>query len=189
MLTELEKLERAKMYMDKLANGIDPISDTELPSDGALNNVRLSRCFFYVSDILRQVIERGGLNKPIKGGAKADFSLSPEQLKDFELSTAPLRISAFVESLNGLIDLNVMKKLTATTVTNWLADKSFLYDETVGGKKRRLPTKEGADIGLITDIYHGEYGEYKSVLYTASAQRFIIDNLGSILQSQGSQNV
>ena len=26
-MTELEKIERAKMYMDKLANGINPIND------------------------------------------------------------------------------------------------------------------------------------------------------------------
>ena len=52
-MTELEKIERAKMYMDKLANGIDPISGSEIPDDDIINNVRLSRCFFFVSDVLR----------------------------------------------------------------------------------------------------------------------------------------
>ena len=59
-MTELEKMQRAKMYLDKLANGIDPISDREMPDDTVLNQVRLSRCLFYVSVILRQVIENGG---------------------------------------------------------------------------------------------------------------------------------
>lgn len=36
-MTELEKMERAKMYLDKLANGIDPITDQELPDDTVLN--------------------------------------------------------------------------------------------------------------------------------------------------------
>ena len=44
-MTELEKIERAKMYMDKLANGINPIDDTMAPDDDLINNVRLSRCF------------------------------------------------------------------------------------------------------------------------------------------------
>ena len=52
MATELEMLERAKAYMEKLANGIDPISDTEVRDDECINNVRLSRCFFYVADVL-----------------------------------------------------------------------------------------------------------------------------------------
>lgn len=32
-MTELEKIERAKMYMDKLANGINPIDGTMAPDD------------------------------------------------------------------------------------------------------------------------------------------------------------
>ena len=43
-MTELEKIERAKMYMDKLANGINPIDDTMAPDDDLINNVRLSGC-------------------------------------------------------------------------------------------------------------------------------------------------
>ena len=59
-MTELEIMQRAKMYMDKLAQGIDPISGQEVPNDSVLNNVRLARCFFYVSGVLDQVIANGG---------------------------------------------------------------------------------------------------------------------------------
>ena len=58
-MTELETLERAKMYMEKLANGINPIDGSVIPDEDIVNNVRLSRCFFYVSDVLRQVMRRG----------------------------------------------------------------------------------------------------------------------------------
>lgn len=60
-MTELETLERAKMYMEKLANGINPLDGTAIPDEDIVNNVRLSRCFFYVADILRQVIDSGGI--------------------------------------------------------------------------------------------------------------------------------
>ncbi len=60
-MTELEKIERAKTYIDKLANGINPVDDTMAPDADIINNVRLSRCFFFVSDVLRQVIENGGI--------------------------------------------------------------------------------------------------------------------------------
>ena len=59
-MTELEKMEHAKQYLDQLADGIDPLTGRELPDDTVLNQVRLSRCFFYVSDVLRRVIENGG---------------------------------------------------------------------------------------------------------------------------------
>ena len=60
-MAELETMQRAKMYLDKLAQGIDPISNQEIPMDSVVNNVRLARCFFYVSDVLGQVIANGGV--------------------------------------------------------------------------------------------------------------------------------
>lgn len=59
-MTELEKIAYARSFIDKLANGINPLDDTPVPESDIVNNIRLSRCFFYVSDILRQVIENGG---------------------------------------------------------------------------------------------------------------------------------
>ena len=56
-MTELEKIAYAKSFIDKLANGINPLEDTPIPEDDIVNNVRLSRCFFYVSDLLRQVYD------------------------------------------------------------------------------------------------------------------------------------
>ena len=37
-MTELEMIERAKMYMDKLANGVNPIDDTLAPEEDIINN-------------------------------------------------------------------------------------------------------------------------------------------------------
>ena len=60
MPTELEIMKHAKEYIDKLANGIDPFSDKPVPDGDIINNVKLSRCFFYISGILEKVIENGG---------------------------------------------------------------------------------------------------------------------------------
>ena len=92
-MTELETMQRAKMYLDKLAQGIDPISNQEIPEDSVLNQVRLARCFFYVSDVLGRVIANGGTV-----GAhtrNVDFSITPEQL-------ARVRIMDFLYGLPNL---------------------------------------------------------------------------------------
>ncbi len=65
-MTEIETMQRAKMYVDKLANGINPITDQPVSEADCVNHVKVSRCLFYVSDILRRVIENGG-NKKGKG--------------------------------------------------------------------------------------------------------------------------
>ena len=60
-MVEKERILRAKMYVDKLANGINPLTDQPLPDEDPINNVKISRCFFYVSDLLRRLVENGGL--------------------------------------------------------------------------------------------------------------------------------
>ncbi len=41
-MTESEIMERAKMYIDKLANGVNPLDDTTLSEDDIVNNVRIA---------------------------------------------------------------------------------------------------------------------------------------------------
>ena len=60
-MTELETMERARQYMEQLANGINPLDGSMIPDGEVVNQVRLSRCFFYVESVLRQVIENGGV--------------------------------------------------------------------------------------------------------------------------------
>ena len=72
-MTELEKMQRAKMYIDKMANGINPIDDVSAADSDMINNVRISRCLFYVSDILRQVIDNNGVIVKVKSSKKTTF--------------------------------------------------------------------------------------------------------------------
>lgn len=85
-MTELEIMQRAKMYLDKLAQGINPITDEEVPEDSVLNNVRLARCFFYVSGVLDQLIANGG---KVNKSAKGDFYITEEELRRVKPSQEP----------------------------------------------------------------------------------------------------
>ena len=62
-MTELEKIAYARTFMEKLANGINPLDDTPIPEGDIANNVRLSRCFFFVSDVLKKVCDNGGIGR------------------------------------------------------------------------------------------------------------------------------
>jgi len=181
-MTELETVQRAKMYMDKLAQGIDPISGVELPEDSALNNVRLARCFFYVSDILEQVIRNGGQVGAVK---KQDFSITPEQLARVQISPYPIRITEFTDALLQAVDSSTTKRLSAVKLTNWLIANGFLAKETApDGKERRVPTASGRNLGMTTQMRQSHDGEYMAIYYDANAQRFLLDHLLEILQQQ-----
>ncbi len=179
-MTELETMQRAKMYMDKLAQGIDPITNQEVPEDSVLNHVRLARCFFYVSDVLGQVIANGGVI-----GAKPNlpFCISMEQLVKVKTVAEPIRITQLVAMINGVINHPQMKKLSATVITDWLLEKGFLEKITgPNGENRRIPTQRGLMIGLSTQLRQGKYSEYQAVFYNTDAQQFVLDNLLSMLE-------
>ena len=180
-MTELETVQRAKMYMDQLAQGIDPISGQELPADSALNNVRLARCFFYVSGILEQVIQNGGQVGAVE---KLDFVITPEQLANVKISPYPIRITEFTDALLQAVGTGTMKKPSAVKINNWLEQQGFLVKEpTPDGKSRRVPTATGRNLGMTTQLRQSRDGEYLAIYYNANAQRFLLDNLFAILQS------
>ena len=179
-MTELEKIQYAKSFIDKLANGINPIDNTEIKEDDVVNNVRLSRCFFYVSDILRQVIENGGINKKKTGWIQ--FSLSAEQLSHFSYSDSPIAISEIAKRLNSLITDENMRKITHRDLSNWLLSIGMLYEQnTYDGKTTKYPTEQGISIGLSTETRTGQRGTYTVTVYSKEAQSFIIDHFDAIV--------
>lgn len=182
-MTELETMQRAKMYMDKLAQGIDPITGREIPEDSTLNNVRLARCFFYVSDVLGQVIANGG----VVGGKQRQksFDITEEQLARVQLSQEPLRVTQLTDRISEAAGNPQMKKLRTTAITDWLLEKGFLERlDGPDGKSKRVPTQNGYRIGLSTEMRQGPGGEYQAVLYNLDAQRFVLDNLMAMLSEK-----
>ena len=182
-MNELEKIAYARSFINKLAEGINPLDDTPVPENDIVNNVRLSRCFFYVSDILRQVIDNGGITpaKTMKQG-KQEFSLTEEAKAKFALSEQPVYVSDILDQLNALSD-EASVKLPSTAVTGWLTEQGFLEVITKhDGKNAKRPTEQGRGIGIITEERSGMYGPYTVVLYTSEAQRFILDHLDAIIQ-------
>lgn len=179
-MTELEKIEYAKSFIDKLANGISPLDDTDIKEDDIVNNVRLSRCFFYVSDVLRQIIENGGINKSKKNRLK--FELSAERLSKFAFSDLPIPISEIAKRLNSLVTDDNMGKISHRDLTNWLIAIGMLEEETTyEGKITKRPTAQGGNVGISTEQRTGQRGTYTVVVYNKEAQSFIIDNLSAVV--------
>lgn len=181
-MTELETLQRAKMYMEKLANGVNPIDDSVIPDEDVVNNVRLSRCFFYVADVLGQVIDNGG-TAPQKKIKKEPFSLPVEKPKEFAFSDVPITISEFVKRVNDLTTSENMTKLTTTVVMDWLVSIDVLRAEpTATGHLAKRPTAYGTTLGIGVDSRVGMNGPYSVVVYDRAAQQFLLDNMDAVLE-------
>lgn len=190
-MTELEKIAYAKSFIDKLAGGINPLDDTPIPNDDIVNNVRLSRCFFYVSDILRQVIEAGGTSPSIKSKArKKEFSLTQAERSQLHISELPLTVGEISTYLNSIVDVDTTKRLSVESINSWLIDLGFLTIITsLDGKNRKRPTEQGNNIGIFTEERPGKYGTYEAVVLSPEAQQFIYDNIQAIVEAKKSKKL
>ncbi|MBE6774206.1 MAG: hypothetical protein E7544_08285 [Ruminococcaceae bacterium] len=183
-MTELETLKRAKMYIDSLARGVDPISGQPAEDDSVINNVRISRCLFYVSDVLEKVINNGG-NVAAKKTSVAymPFCITDEQMQMVYISQEPVGITEFVRRIGTVLDKGV-KNTSAVHICAWLCENGYLREETVNNKTRRVVTPKGEGLGIYTVDSTGRYGvPYKKNVYTAEAQSFILSNVLEIEES------
>ena len=189
-MTELEKIAYAKCFIDKLANGINPLDDTPVPDGDLVNNVRLSRCFFYVSGILQKEIDRERRKQSKEKKPKPlPFSITQEQLNNFEYSPYPISMSAMGRKINWLvredIEAKKIEKFSYRKIRSWLHDIGMIeWREWGNGKSKRFPTAGGESIGLVLQIWEN-YGRRSPVIYlTEEAQHFIIDNIEAVMAAE-----
>lgn len=195
---ELETLKHAKNYLDQLALGIDPISATELPDDSALNQVRLARCFFYVSGVLARVIDSGGevcidSGEPPRAkrprGKKQPFSATAGQLARVKVG-APAALSVLIAQINNVVFADVgedenVRKLSYRPVMKGLIEMGFFkLVESAAGNQNKVPTEQGMALGVTREQRINPNGQpYPINLFGADAQQFVLDNLDGILSA------
>lgn len=182
-MTELEKIAYAKSFIDKLARGINPLDDTTIPDDDIVNNPRLCRCFFYVSEVLGQIIINGKKSEARKKNPKREyFNITTERLKDFKYSEEPITTNEFCNRLESLVDLKSIKRISRQSLPEWLVSLGLLALPHNGTRYSDcLPTTEGKKMGITRLFYKNEYGTYGVNVLGIEAQKFIIDNMEAFL--------
>ncbi len=183
MANELELLERAKMYIDSMAKGINPVTGEYADEEDVINEVKVSRCLYYVSDVLEEMtkIKKKAL---IKRSDRVAFTLDIEQRSKFEIDPKGLSVSQIVDKLNSLTDELYVKKLKSTAITTWLVEIGMLevVESTLGNSMKR-PTSLGRENGIYTEERFGRDGrQYTGVFYSPEAQQFILDNLDAVIE-------
>ncbi|MDR0916627.1 MAG: hypothetical protein LBN02_05500 [Oscillospiraceae bacterium] len=176
-MTERDTLIRAHTYITQLANGFNPLSGDELPDDTVLNDVRLSRCFFYVAGVLDKVL--AGDKTMLK---RADVTLSAEFTARLTAAEIPLPISEFSKLVNAVAEEFGMKNIPLTAYTNWLVNQGILGEEIVNDRRHKTVGATAHQYGIYEETRTSlAHGDYTVVLYPPIAQRFLLDNLQEIL--------
>jgi hypothetical protein len=185
-MTELERIAYAKTYIEKLANDINPLNDTALSADDIVNDVHISRCLFFTSDILRQVCENGGVGthrKVSSNVGKLPFEIPEETLKSFVFSDRQISLSEVTKRINALIDVAAMDKLKRTDIQKYLLENGFIKECIDSeGRHTTRPTDKGISEGMSTEWRQDISGSrrYEAVFYNRHMQEVILSHLKEI---------
>ena len=164
-----------------MANGINPLTGEMVSENDTLNNIQISRCLFFVSGILRDVIDEDGkVNRKTKS-KKPVFYITDEELNSFSFPYDTTTITAFANAINAHINDEKRTKLKYKDIASWLIDKDYLKEIEIAGSKKKVPSEAGTNIGITTELRTYDNGnEALVVQLDRQAQRFILDHIKEI---------
>ena len=181
----MQKLEKAIVYLQRIADGKNPVNNLPAEEDAVLNNPNVIRCMFFVKDILEQVKQNNGhIGKNKSKSERMEFPI--ETVKNFSYRE-DLSITKLVAQFNEGIDDYIYKKLSVKQITDWLKLNNFLQEEHSNelNKKVTVATLKGNQLGIRSDIRFSSNGmRYMSVIYGKQAQEYICQNIEKIVSGE-----
>lgn len=188
-------VERAKMYLQLLSNGVHPVTGQSIPQDSAFVDPKVKRCFSFISEVLDEYVElkakvdqleKDRNKNTIVVAKKQVFSITQEQCNSIKLSKEPISVMAFMKNINEVIDVETTEKLSSTRINKWLTNRGLVTSEkvqTVTNKTIYKPSDVAVRIGITEESFvDRKSGEVKTqIKLEERAQLFIIENLEEII--------
>lgn len=197
-MKKIELIERAKVYLQLLNNGVHPVTGKEIPDDSVFMDEKVKNCFTFVTEILCEYVEMSAKVEELEREKekntvvvlqKEEFFITQEQCDNIKLSPKPITILAFMKNINSAINAETMEKLTSTRLNKWLSQRGLISTQkvqTMVNKTVYKPTEFAAKIGIVEEeLIDKKTGEVKAQLKLGeSAQLFIIENIQEIIENK-----
>ena len=196
-MDKTELIERAKMYLKLLSDGVHPVSGDAIPGDSAFMHEKVKQCFSFISQVLDEYIELSAKVEKLESekekttivvSKKQEFAITQEQCDNIKLSKEPITVLSFMKNVNSVIDSESMEKLTSTRINKWLTNRGLVTTEkvqTMVSKTVYKPSDFAVKIGIVEEeAVDKKSGEIKTQIKLGeSAQLFIIENLEEIIST------
>ncbi|HBF40163.1 MAG TPA: hypothetical protein DDW50_23005 [Firmicutes bacterium] len=179
MIHELEKITKAKNVLFKIAKGIDPLSGETLSENGFFSDPRIIRCFYYVTEILDDVINEGPDMDSLK---PKEFKISPEEKMRVVFPEGKIGVNEFSRQVNLWIDPARSKKLTGAELNKRLKKMGILSEKILeSGKTKTVTNETSAKFGFEMEkrSFHGV--EYDMVLINDGGKKYLLQNIDTIM--------
>ena len=171
---DLTKLDVAIKYVERIADGRNPVNNVPLENNDILNNPNIIRCMYFIKDVLEEVQNNGGV---IGGKSGKEPALPfPIEILDRFSYVEDKSITHVLNQIYEPIAESNIKKVSVTKVTAALKDDGYLLDELnpETGKTRKVPSVKGKELGIymLEREYNGRM--YQSVTYNRNAQEYVV---------------
>lgn len=174
MDNEINRLQQAKMFIDYLANGVDPVFNTDVNVD-TLHNEQVISCFRYISDVLARDIYQA--ENDMKNDT--DFFITDEQISELRTFSYNCKVTEITNEINRVTAENMARKMAATWINDWLEAEGFLCKSDLRSRKA---TEKGEKLGIFSEYRkHDNGNEYYINLHNEEAQRFIFNHIIDII--------
>jgi len=200
---------RAKMYLDDMREGLDPVRKTALPEDSVVRQQKVINCFTFLSELLAEMIDASDSEDSQENApeetkqrehsteqfeierdvryVKEPFHIRREQLRYIRVSKSPVAVSTFIRRINEVVDRETTKLIRAKDIHGWLSEKGFIEERSikvVKEEKEYWPSKEALSIGVLAEVKAGTEGQEDKHLIKLSdaAQQFVLDNIDDIAE-------
>lgn len=178
MINDIEKIGKAKDIILKLANGVNPVDGEEIKHDNVLSDPRMIRCFFYVSEVLENVI-KGEYSKVAK---MTKFIITPEQKDSVIFTEGEIGVNEISKCINEHINPLISRKVTGNLINKGLKRMDILTEiENNDGTRRTAINETSHKYGFneIKRSYDGK--EYFQVVANDMGKKFILENIEEIM--------
>lgn len=181
---DMKKLETAILYLQRIADGNNPVNNMPVKEDSVINNPNVIRCMYFIKEVLEEVRRNGGyIGRTQKKSDLPDF---PLDVLDGFVYKEDKPITRVVEQINELIDTAVYRKLSYRPVTQYLKQNGYLEEvNTESGKNVTGVTEMGNAMGIYSEKRISMRGqEYMAILYGKKAQEFIVSHMAEIIAGE-----
>lgn len=176
-MERIERLQKAKLYLDELAYSMDPTTQ-EFVENEILQKEEIKDVLAFVSTVLEEVIENDG--KVSKACKPIRFQASKVNKQAVVLSDELVPLPTLMSRINQQVEVKPMRKLRASKIFKWLIRQKYLVRE----GDLWIVTEKAENLGIVLDNKKDEITRdiKPYVFLTRNAQEYIVENLETILE-------
>lgn len=177
MINDIERIKKAKIIIQKIADGTNPTNGLPIETDCFLHDPRIIRCFYYIAEVLEAVINGSYSNKK-----NTEFIITNEQKSKVIFTEGNIGVNEVAKCINEQINPLISKKVTGAQLNKGLKKLGILSELEEDGKKRTTTNERSKDYGFFLEKRSYDGREYDMVLINDEGKKYILDNIEEIME-------